>query len=253
MNVLVVGKGYVGSAVCAAFKRDKVTVVDPRFSRITIEQIKHETFDIVFVCVDTPKNEHFQTLQNVLQDIEKYLPNSLVCCKSTASPEFYEKMQRQLHLRLVFSPEYLSHWNHIQDFKNQTFVIVGGKSKIANKVAKILVSRLTKVKRIGITDIATAALVKYAENAFLASKVTFANELHAIHKAMPCKSSYEQFIHMLTMDARMGNTHWQVPGRDGKHGWGGHCYTKDNAEFAKFSKSPWMKFVRKLNNRHRKN
>lgn len=252
MKVLVVGKGYVGSAVCSAFRKDIVSIIDPKFSRLKIKDLKNKNFDIVFVCVDTPKNENFKTLREVLLEIEKYLPKSLVCCKSTASPKFYKTMEKELDLKITFSPEYLSHWNHIQDFKNQKFVIVGGKNKIANRVAKILVSRLTRVKKIGITDIETAALVKYTENAFLAYKVTFANELYHIHKKLKCKSSYKELINLLILDERVGSSHWQVPGRDGKYGWGGHCYEKDNLEFERFSKSSLIKFVRKLNKKHRK-
>ena len=252
MKVLVVGKGYVGSAVCSSFKKDVVSVVDPKFSSLRIKDLKDKTFDIVFVCVDTPKNENFKTLEEVLYELEKYLPGSLVCCKSTASPDFYKNVEEKLNLKIVFSPEYLSHWNHIQDFKNQKFIIVGGKNKIANKVAKILVSRLSKVKRVGITDIKTASLIKYTENAFLAYKVTFANELYKIHKKLGCKSSYKELINLLTLDERIGPSHWQVPGRDGKYGWGGHCYEKDNLEFEKFSKSTLIKFIRKLNKKHRK-
>lgn len=252
VKVLVVGKGIVGSAVVEAFKKDNITVVDPRFTRTSIKDLKGKKFNIIFVCVDTPKNENFKILNTVLKEIEDYLPGSLVCVKSTASPLFLEKVQKELNVNLVFSPEYLSHWNHLADFRNQKFIIVGGKKKFASQVARILVSRLKKVQRVGVTDIKTAALIKYAENAFLAYKVTFANELYKMHKKIGCKSTYRDLINLLILDERIGSSHWQVPGRDGRFGWGGHCYEKDIYELERFTKSPLIKFLRKINKKHRK-
>ena len=75
--------------------------------------------------------------------------------------------------------------------------------------------------------------------------------MYNIHKKLNIPSTYREFADLLTLDKRIGSTHTEVPGRDGKKGWGGHCYTKDNYEFAKFSKSKLIKFLIAINKEHR--
>lgn len=251
-KVLIVGCGYVGSAISSIFKKSEKTIVDPKMSSLQIKDVADKKFDVVFVCVDTPLQENFKTLNSILKELNDMLPGSIVCCKSTALPDFYRKAQNKFkNLQIIFYPEYLSHWNHIKDFQNQEFMILGGNKASASKVAAILKPRLKKLKTIKITDIETAALVKYIENSFLASKVTFANEMHFLHKRLKLKSTYSELISLVALDERIGASHWQVPGRDGSHGWGGHCYTKDNSEFARFSRSKLLKYIIKLNKQHR--
>lgn len=253
-SVLIVGYGYVGTAVASIFfKKDSTTIVDPKFNNIKIKDLKNRKFDIVFVCVDTPKGDNFLTLNSVLKDLNKYMiKNTIVCCKSTATPEFYSNSEKKYNnIKVLYSPEYLSHWNNVEDFKNQEFIIMGGDSYYGKLACSILLTRLKKIKETRLTDIKTAALIKYSENAFLALKVTFANEIYKIHKKIKCTSKFEDFTEMLGLDKRIGTSHFQVPGRDGKFGWGGHCYNKDNSEFANFSNSELMKFVIELNKKHR--
>ena len=109
-----------------------------------------------------------------------------------------------------------------------------------------------KGKNTHITDIKTAALVKYSENFFLGMKVSYFNELYEIHKRMGCESSFDEFRALSGADPRIGTSHTQVPGWDGSFGWGGHCLDKDNYEFMKFSESPLVEFIWNLNNTHRK-
>lgn len=252
-KILIIGYGYVGSAIGSAFKNDNITIIDPKINKNQIKDFRDKKFDIVFVCVDTPKDENFKTLLNVIRVLDIYMKkNTIVCCKSTALPLFYQKCEKRFkNIRLLYSPEYLSHWNNKEDFKNQKFIIVGGDKSAAARCIEILTSRLKSVKQIRITDIKTAALIKYAENTFLALKVTFANELFSIHKKIECKSKFIEFTEMLGLDERIGPSHMQVPGRDKKFGWGGHCYTKDIHEFEKFTKSKLFKTLIKVNRKHR--
>jgi len=251
-KVLIVGRGYVGSAVASIFNKKEKTIVDPKYSSLTLNDISHKKFDIIFVCVDTPKNENFRTLSSVLTSINSIFKNHIVCVKSTATPLYFKSAtQKFKNIKLVFYPEYLSHHSNIKDFKNQDFIILGGNKKASLKIKRILLPRLKKVKVIKITDIETAALVKYAENGFLSYKITFFNEMFNIHKKLGLTSSYKEFVDLLTLDKRIGQSHTQVPGRDGKRGWGGHCFVKDNYEFFKFTKSKLLLFLINLNNIHR--
>jgi UDPglucose 6-dehydrogenase len=253
MKVLIIGYGFVGSAVGSIFEESEKVIIDPKLNDDKISNHKLEFFDAVFVSVDTPKAEGFHLLNSVLNELnETMIPGTSVCCKSTATPDFYHNaVQKYSNLRILHSPEYLNKTNPIKMFQEQKFFIIGGELDAAQKVADIFESRLKYVSNIRITDIRTAALVKYAENAFLALRVTFFNEMYLAHQQQGCESTYSEFVEMLGLDERIGHSHSQVPGSDGKFGWESHCLTKDNYELEKFSKSSLIKFVRELNQIHR--
>jgi UDPglucose 6-dehydrogenase len=252
-NLLIIGYGYVGSAIAEAFKQHKVFIVDPKLKN-KIDDYSDIKFDYIFVCVDTPKNEKFKTLNTVLREINNTFKNSIVICKSTALPNVYKKAQNTFkNINIIHYPEYLSHWNNINDFKNQKFCILGGESNICKKVGIFLKQNLTKLKDVKITSIEVAALLKYSSNCFYTLKITYANELYRIIKKYNIPCSFKRFAELFGVDERVGSTHLEVPGRDGKLGWGGHCFDKDTFAFANEYSSNLIKFIRKLNNLHRHN
>lgn len=253
MKVLIIGYGFVGSAVGSIFSEEEQVIIDPKISDDKISNHKLEKFDAVFVSVDTPQAEGFKLLDSVLNELnENMIPGTPVCCKSTATPQFYyDVCEKYRNIQILHSPEYLNKSNPIKMFQEQKFFIIGGNSAAANTVAEIFRSRLKHVQDIRITDIRTAAMVKYGENAFLALRVTFFNEMYLAHKSQGCESTYSEFAEMLGLDERIGQSHSKVPGDDGKFGWSSHCLDKDNYELEKFSQSPLIKFMRELNQIHR--
>jgi UDPglucose 6-dehydrogenase len=86
------------------------------------------------------------------------------------------------------------------------------------------------------TDIVSASLLKYTINSWLATKVTFMNELYQLHKSSGARTSWEQFTDMLQRDKRIGDSHLRVPGIDGKFGFGGHCFPKDTKGLLNYAK-----------------
>ena len=68
-------------------------------------------------------------------------------------------------------------------------------------------------------------MVKYVTNTFLATKVSFANEIYEICNGLGL--DYDKVIEYATFDKRLGKSHWAVPGPDGDFGFGGHCFPKD--------------------------
>lgn len=253
VDVLIIGYGYVGSAIGSIFRKNEKTIIDPKYTTLSISNVSKKKYDVVFVCVDTPMNENFKTLNTILSSINLHLSKgTIVCCKSTATPQFYKKAKKKYNnIRLVYSPEYLSHHSNITDFQNQEFLIFGGDLGASKKIASILTAKLKKISNVEYTDLETAALIKYSENAFLAYKITFFNELYRIHKNLKLKSSFEEMVRLLTLDKRIGSSHTKVPGRDGKKGWGGHCFTKDNQQFQRFTNSKLIEFMIKINKLHR--
>ena len=68
-------------------------------------------------------------------------------------------------------------------------------------------------------------MVKYFTNCFLATKVSFANEMYQICQGL--EIDYDKVIEYAQYDNRIGNSHLEVPGPDGDFGYGGHCFPKD--------------------------
>jgi len=256
MRVMIVGHGYVGSAVASIFRDDEKVIIDPKFNDNKISDYAGNRFMAVFVCVDTPKGDNTTVLNQVLHELDIHIGDGTpVCCKSTSTPEYYGWAEGQYsNIKVLHSPEYLSSNNNIEKFQKQTFCIVGG-DKIAGRiVTSLFQSRLKylEIENCHVTDIKTAALVKYSENFYLGMKVTLFNELYEIHKKIGCESTFDEFRALSGADPRIGTSHTQVPGWDGSFGWGGHCLDKDNYELMKFSESPLVEFIWNLNNTHRK-
>jgi UDPglucose 6-dehydrogenase len=70
-----------------------------------------------------------------------------------------------------------------------------------------------------------AEMIKYMTNCFLATKVSFANEIKQICDS--CDIDYDKVIEYMLHDKRLGSTHFSVPGPDGRVGFGGSCFPKD--------------------------
>ena len=68
-------------------------------------------------------------------------------------------------------------------------------------------------------------MVKYFTNCFLATKVSFANEMYEICEAL--NIDYDKVTEYTVYDERIGKSHLNVPGPDGDFGYGGHCFPKD--------------------------
>ena len=85
-------------------------------------------------------------------------------------------------------------------------------------------------------DLVSAALIKYTINSFLATKVIFFNEIKKIFDKSNTGDSWKNFIDALSSDNRIGNSHMQVPGPDGREGFGGACFPKDTSALLDYSK-----------------
>ena len=140
-------------------------------------------------------------------------------------------------LKIVYNPEFLRESNAHYDFINPSMQVLGGKWKECEVVEKAYV-RHSSVKIVPTfkTDLITASFLKYTINSWLATKVAFFNELHELFEASGSNSTWEHFTEMLEKDNRIGSTHMQVPGPDGKFGFGGTCFPKDTDALLYYAK-----------------
>ena len=128
------------------------------------------------------------------------------------------------NIQIVFNPEFLTEANSIEDFKNQNRIIIGGPRPATTKVKRVFTKAFPKVPIIK-TGSTTAEMVKYFLNSFLATKVSFANEMYQICNGLGI--DYDKVIEYAIYDERLGRSHLNVPGPDGDFGYGGHCFPKD--------------------------
>lgn len=238
----IVGCGFVGSAVANGFDTPKVDswVVDPKKSTTTLRQLAEVGPHITFICVPTPESTdgsvNVTIVDQVLADLNKFAYDGLVVIKSTITPDHLTRFVEQYSLRIVYNPEFLTEANAHQDFIDPPMQILGGVWEECEIVERAYVE-FSKVKVVPTfkTDIVSASLLKYTINSWLATKVSFMNELYQLHKVSGAKTSWDQFTDMLQRDKRIGDSHLMVPGPDGKFGFGGHCFPKDTKALLSYS------------------
>ena len=242
LKIGVVGAGFVGGSVINGFDVESVIqlVVDPEYNDNTINNLIEFDPSLTFVCVPTPETKKGDVdvtiARQVLSELSDKEYKGIVVIKSTITPKHLTKMKKDYKLNLVYNPEFLTEANAHADFINPNMQVLGGKWRDCDKVEKAY-ARHSKVKTVPTykVDLITASLIKYTINSWLATKVTFFNELYELHKASGSHSTWEQFTEILQTDPRMGNSHMKVPGPDGKFGFGGHCFPKDTKALLYFA------------------
>lgn len=240
MKIAIVGYGFVGKAIDYAFKRNiEKVIVDPKLDT-SIKNLKSYNPEFIFICVPTPMNkdgnQDSSIIEKVLDEINKDLNESVVIVKSTVLPSIIEKLSKS-HNHFVYNPEFLREKTANEDFVNASSLILGGESEDLKRVAELYDNHSNcKITNVYKTDIISASLVKYSINTFLASKVIFFNQLYDIYSALASDIKWDEFTTMINSDKRIGESHMDVPGHDGRLGFGGACFPKDTAALLSLSK-----------------
>jgi nucleotide sugar dehydrogenase len=239
MNIGIIGQGFVGSAIREGLR--------DFYSLLTFDISKSEDFDagslralvessdIIFQCLPTPMKKSgkcdISIVESCLSDINKLCIDvqspikKIVVIKSTVPPGTTRYLDKKFeNIDIIFSPEFLTEANASSDFKNQTRIILGG-TRPATTIVKTMFKKIFPSIPIVKTGSNTAEMVKYFINCFLATKVSFANEVKQI-----CDESnvdFDKVVEYALYDDRLGRTHFSVPGPDGSYGFSGSCFPKD--------------------------
>jgi len=251
-NIGIVGNGFVGSAVAFGFSsrtgcNSEVKIYDKDKSKSS-----HELSDVIngsdfiFVSVPTPANEDGSVNTGIVEDIfnEMNALNSkrdnVFLLRSTVAPGTTRKVQADCpKLRIVFNPEFLTEKSAKFDFINQSRFILGGQQKkldyAAGRVADLFRRRFGESIPIIRTDYETAEFIKYMNNCYFATKISFLNEMNQI--AAECGVDWSVAVDGFARDGRVGHSHLSVPGPDGKYGFGGSCFPKDIQAMISFAKT----------------
>ena len=238
----IVGRGFVGSAVQFGFSPNvgcdaevRVYDVDPNKSTHTLEETINKS-DFVFLSVPTPSNKdgsiNIDILDEALNNINEVSEyRNVILVRSTVTPGTTQKLQmKNIDLNLLFNPEYLTERNAKFDFINQSrFIIGSGEATISKmhseNLADLFRDRFGESTSILETNYETAEMIKYMNNCFFVTKVSFMNEMYKV--AEKSNVDWKQAVSGFVTDSRIGHTHLDVPGPDGKFGFGGSWFPKD--------------------------
>ena len=248
MRIGIVGQGYVGTALKEGMSQHyDVETFDINSNLRTKNSVRDliKSVSMTFVCVPTPMKKDGSCDTNIVESVVKDIDEAQQWCldsmlnhgiepvekrtiiiiKSTIPPGTTNKLNKKYkNVQIVFNPEFLTEANFIEDFKNQDRIIVGGPRPASTKVRQLFYKAFPKAHIIK-TGSMTAEMVKYMTNTFLATKVSFANEMKMICDEL--NIDYDKVVEYSTYDERLGKSHWSVPGPDGKLGFGGSCFPKD--------------------------
>ena len=257
-NVGIIGQGFVGTAVREKFKEEyNVYTYDINkkeestvFFKDTVSDKSCDlsdvisNCDIVFLCVPTPMFESGKCDTSIVESAiaeidemsEKYNKHTILILKSTVPPGTTEALNREYrNVGITFSPEFLTEANSIEDFKNQKRIILGIDWVEYIEPVTVLFRKCFPSAEIVTLNSAEAEMSKYVINLFLATKVSFFNDIYRIIERInhnPTVShdmSFDSIINAALLDGRIGKSHYMVPGPDGDFGYGGHCFPKDMA------------------------
>ena len=244
MRVAIVGHGFVGKAVDEGLKCVEKMIIDPIYKHNTVKDLFDYYPDVVFICVPTPMRDDGSIDSDIVEDVMTKIALSsairpIIVVKSTCTPEVIDRLE--MLCPFIYNPEFLTEKNAAQDFINPPYIILGEGGYSENDVRRMEAfyrnyTKCNPCAPIIKTTAHTAAFIKYATNTFLANKVIFFNQLKELYDSAGEKE-WDTLTKTLSYDRRMGGSHMQVPGPDGRLGFGGACFPKDVAAFLKYAES----------------
>lgn len=187
--------------------------------------------EFAFICVGTPEGvdgeADLQYVRAAAESIAKHMDHPLIVVNKSTVPVgtgdwvasiIREKQSKPVPFSVVSCPEFLREGTAVHDFFHTDRTVLGSLDKEAcNKVAQLYLSLRAPVV---ITDLRTAEMIKYASNAFLATRLSFINEIANICEALG--ADVKEVAQGMGYDKRIGH-HFLEPGV----GYGGSCFPKD--------------------------
>ena len=180
----------------------------------------------VFLCLPTPSgpdgSADISALESVVSGIaDRLRPGCVVVIKSTAPPGTAAKMASLIlrdDIPLAVNPEFLREGHAVEDFLNPQRIVVGADSPTIGQLVGDMYARLSAP--LILTSTTSAELAKYAANCFLATKLSYVNEIAELCECVG--ADITEVTSVLASDSRIGEGYLR-PGP----GWGGPCLPKD--------------------------
>lgn len=221
MKIGIVGYGHVGKAMAELFK--DVAIYDEPLNIGTKDEINQ--CDIAFICVPTPSNKDGSCDTSIVEEVISWLDVETIVIRSTVYVGFTRIMSEKYNKSIVFQPEYYGETvaHPFSDLSNRQWLSFGGTSSAVNRAISAYKQVYTSNVEIYITDSDSAEFAKYMENAFLATKVIFCNEMYDLSRKL--NVDYNKAREVWLADPRIGRSHTFV--YEDNRGYGGSCLPKD--------------------------
>ncbi len=222
-----------------ALRTGRVPFFEPGLEELIAEHGDHLTFtlsmeeatrgsEFLFVCVGTPPtasgDANLSAVWSVIEDLPSDLGTAVLVMKSTVPVGTGDKVRAALdarglgHLGYASCPEFLAEGTAVRDFMESDRVVVGSFERADGEAVGALHERLDAP--IALMDVASAEMVKLAANAYLATRISFINEIANVCELVG--ADVEDVARGMGLDRRIG-TRYLRPGI----GFGGSCYPKD--------------------------
>ncbi len=273
-SIAIIGTGYVGlttgacfshlghDVICADVDADKIArlqagevpIVEKGLDRLVDEGIRSGKLRFVvgaanaskecefhYLCVPTPQGPDgaadLSYLEAAAAEIASVLPNnSVVVNKSTVpvgSTRVVARVLGRSDVAVVSNPEFLREGTAVSDFLQPDRVVIGSRDQEAAIRVAALYSRIAAP--IMVTDPVSAETIKYASNAFLASKLSFVNAIATLCEKVG--ADVNDVVLGMGYDTRIGREFLR-PGP----GWGGSCFPKDTKALARIAEDAGYDF-----------
>ena len=266
-NIAVIGTGYVGLTTGACFAhighhvvcadideakverltRGELPIFEPGLDQIVAEAIRGGRLSFVvgaasavtdcefaYLCVPTPQSDDgsadLSYIERAAAEIGPLLPpNAIVVNKSTVpvgSTKVVERVLQRPDVKVVSNPEFLREGSAVNDFLKPDRIVIGSDDQAAAiRVASLYLGISSPLI---VTDPASAETIKYAANAFLATKISFVNAVAAVCENVG--ADVNAVVLGIGYDKRIGQEFLR-PGP----GWGGSCFPKDTRAMVKIA------------------
>ncbi|MCH7783320.1 UDP-glucose/GDP-mannose dehydrogenase family protein [candidate division KSB1 bacterium] len=212
----------------------EISVKEKRLHFITDIKEGVKNSEVIYIAVGTPPGEnHEADLTNVMavaREIGQHISGDLVVVNKSTVPVgtarkvkkiIQETMKGSYEVDVVSNPEFLREGSAVKDFMSPDRIIIGTDSPRAQKIMeKIYRSSVRAGNPMMVTDIESAELIKYASNAFLATKISFINEIARLCEKVG--ADVKKVAVGMGLDKRIGPRFLQAG-----IGYGGSCFPKD--------------------------
>ncbi|MBU1000485.1 hypothetical protein KKE78_03780 [Patescibacteria group bacterium] len=231
----IIGYGIVGQALAYGFSQPEIKgnyeirFYDKYKDTQSLKSVVTSS-EFIFICLPTPmkKDESgidLSIIEDSVKEITRYTDNTdkIIVIKSTVVPGTTAALEKKYpKSNFAMNPEFLTEANYLEDFiKSDRNIIGANNDTISRRLISLYRQRFPKIK-VFQTDTTTAEMVKYMANAFLATKVIFANQMYDLCQALNIK--YEEVKNMFVADRRIFDSHLDVTTAKG---FGGKCFPKD--------------------------